>query len=79
VDKDPSSDDDTKVCVAERVDAPKNKPITFYFLKPGPGKKDDLKFTFDVVKCDTLFDILLQNNVIRLKGGHVIPTTEQLA
>jgi hypothetical protein len=38
-----------------------------------------LKFTFDVTKCDKLFDVLLQNKVIRLKGGHVIPTAEQLA
>jgi hypothetical protein len=49
------------------------------FLKPGPRKKDEMKFMFDVSKCDKLFDVLLQNNVIRLKGGHVIPTAEQLA
>lgn len=49
------------------------------FLKPDPGKKDEMKFMIDVSKCDKLFDALLQNNVIRLKGGHVIPTVEQLA
>jgi hypothetical protein len=38
-----------------------------------------MKFTFDVTKCDKLFDLQLQNNIIRLKGGHVIPTVEQLA
>jgi hypothetical protein len=43
------------------------------------GKKDDLKFTFDVTKCDKLFYVLLQNKVIKLKGGHVMPTAEQLA
>jgi hypothetical protein len=32
-----------------------------------------------VSKCDKLFDVLLQNNVIRLKGGHEIPPAEQLA
>jgi hypothetical protein len=36
-------------------------------------------FKFDVSKCDKLFDVLLQNNIIKLKGGHVIPTAEQLA
>jgi hypothetical protein len=38
-----------------------------------------MKFTFDVTKCDKLFYLLLQNNIIRLKGGHVIPMVEQLA
>jgi hypothetical protein len=69
VGEDPSSDDDTEVCVAEWVDTPKDKPITCSFLKLGLGKKDDLKFAFDVSKCDKLFDILLQNNIIKLKGG----------
>jgi hypothetical protein len=38
-----------------------------------------MKYTFDVSKCDKLFDILLQNNIIRLREGHVIPPPEQLA
>jgi hypothetical protein len=67
------------VCVAEWVDTSKDKPITCTFLKPGPGKKDEMKFAFDVTKCDNLFDALLQNNMIKLKGGHVIPAAEQLA
>jgi hypothetical protein len=69
VGEDPSSDDGIEVCVAEWVDTPKDEPITCSFLKLGPGKKDDLKFAFDVSKCDKLFDILLQNNIIKLKGG----------
>jgi hypothetical protein len=60
-------------------DTPKDKHIACSFLKPGPGKRDEMKFTFDVSKCDKLFDVLLQNNVIKLKGGHVIPAAEQLA
>jgi hypothetical protein len=44
------------------------------FLQPELGKKGEMKFTFDVSKCDRLFDVLLQNNVSKLKGGHVIPT-----
>jgi hypothetical protein len=79
VDENASSDDDVEVCVAEWVDTPKNKPKACAFLKPGTGKRDEMRFTFDVLKCDKLFDILLQNNVIRLKGGHVIPTADQLA
>jgi hypothetical protein len=73
------SDDDAEVCVAEWVDTPKGKPVACSFLKPGPGKKEEMCFTFDVTKCDKLFDVLLQNNIIRLKGGHVIPSADQLA
>jgi hypothetical protein len=35
-----------------------------------------MRFMFDITKCDKLFDVLLQNNVIRLTGGHTIPTAE---
>jgi hypothetical protein len=73
------SDEDTEICVAEWVDTPKGKLVTCSFLKPGARKRDEMCFTFDVTKCDKLFDVLLQHNVIRLKEGHVIPTVEQLA
>jgi hypothetical protein len=87
VEENPTSDEDAEVCVAEWVDVPKGKPIMCSFLKPEQGK-EEMKFTFDVSKCDKLFDVskcdklfdvLLQNNVIKLKGGHVIPSAEQLA
>jgi hypothetical protein len=65
--------------VAEWVDTPKGKPMTCPFLKPESGKKGEMKFTFDIFKCDKLFDVLLHNNLIKLKGGHVIPSAEQLA
>jgi hypothetical protein len=48
-------------------------------LKTQGDKREGMKFTFDVSKCDKLFDVLLQNNVIKLKAGHTIPTAEQLA
>jgi hypothetical protein len=35
--------------------------------------------TFDVTKCDKLFDVLLQNKVICLSEGHTVPPPEQLA
>jgi hypothetical protein len=38
-----------------------------------------MKFTFDVSKCDRLFDVLVKGGVIRLAEGHVILTTELLA
>jgi hypothetical protein len=44
------------------------------FLKSSPGRKDEVKFMFDVTKCDKLFHVLLQNKVIRLSEDHVKPT-----
>jgi hypothetical protein len=38
-----------------------------------------MKFTFDVMKCDKLFDLLLQSNVIHLSENHVVPTLDQIA
>jgi hypothetical protein len=79
VDGEASSNEDAEVCVADWVETSKGKPVACSFLKPGSGKKDEMRFTFDVSKCDKLFDMLLHNKVIRLKGGHVIPAAEQLA
>jgi hypothetical protein len=77
--EDEPSEDEGEVCVTEWVDVASSKLVTCSFLKPHHGKKDEMRFTFDVTKCDKLFDVLLQNNVIKLKGGHLIPTAEQLA
>jgi hypothetical protein len=41
--------------------------------------KDEMRFTFDVSKCDKLFNVLVQGGVIRIKEGHNIPTPESLA
>jgi hypothetical protein len=73
------SEDEAEVCIAEWVGNTKGKPMACSFLKLGLGKKEEMQFMFDVLKCDELFDMLLSNNVIRLKGGHVIPTADQLA
>jgi hypothetical protein len=74
--EDLASDKDMEICMAEWVETPSCKPMTCTFLKPEIGKKDDLKFMFDVNKCDKLFDASLQNRIIRLKGGLVIPSAE---
>jgi hypothetical protein len=46
------------------VDTARDKPLACSILKPSPGKKEEVKFTFDVSKCDKLFDVLLLNKVI---------------
>jgi hypothetical protein len=42
-------------------------------------KKDEVKFTFDVSKCDKIFDVLVQGGVIRLVEGNVRLAPEMLA
>jgi hypothetical protein len=68
-----NGDDDSGVCVAEWVIEEPGKQLACAFLKPSPGKKDEIKFMFDMTKCDKLFDVLLQNKVIQLNKGHVVP------
>jgi hypothetical protein len=78
VEEDSSHDDeDSEVCMAEWANAVPGKPLSCAFLKPSLGKKDEMKFTFDVTKCDKLFDVLLHNKVIRLSEGHVVPPPGQ--
>jgi hypothetical protein len=72
IDDDGSSDEEAGVCVAEWVNTTRGKPLACMFLKPRPSKKDKMKFTFYVTKCDKLFDVLLQNRVIRLSEGHTV-------
>jgi hypothetical protein len=55
------------------------KPILCSFLKPNGGRREEMRYTFDVSKCDRLFDLLLQGGVIRLTEGHIIPSVDILA
>ena len=75
---DSASDDESDICVAKWVQTPKSKPFVCPALKPTPAKKDEIKYTFDVSKCDKIFDMLLQGKQIRFRGGHVIPSPEEL-
>jgi hypothetical protein len=76
VDDESASDNDTEVCVTEWVDTLSHKPFSCSFLKPNIGRKEEMKYTFDVTKCDRLFDVLIQGGVIKLKEGHVISSME---
>jgi hypothetical protein len=35
-----------------------------------------MHFTFDVAKCDRIFDYLLQEKQMKLSSNHVIPSPE---
>jgi hypothetical protein len=79
VDEESTSEGETEAHVAEWVDTPKDKPISCSFLRPSAAKKDEIKYAFDVSKCDRLFDELVKRGVIRLTEGHIIPSADQLA
>jgi hypothetical protein len=79
VEEDSTSEDAIEVCIAECIDMPQDKPLVCLFLKPSLGKKEEVKITFDVSKCDKLFDVLLQNKVIHLSEDHVMPMPTRLA
>jgi hypothetical protein len=49
-----------EICVAEWVEKTGGKPISCSFVKPNEGRRDEKRYTFDVLKCDRLFDLLLQ-------------------
>lgn len=68
------------MCVAEWSWASKSKPFVCSDLKPVSQKnwQEEMKFTFDVAKCDRIFDYLLQEKQIKLPNGHVIPSPEEL-
>jgi hypothetical protein len=60
-DTESSDDEDTDVCVAEWDWDSKSKPFVCFGLKPvSKNWQDDMCFTFDVEKCDRIFDYLLQ-------------------
>jgi hypothetical protein len=73
------NEEDNEICVAEWVETPRDKSISCSFLKPNGGRKDEMKYTFDVPKCDRLFDLLLCGGVIRLTEGHGVPSADMLA
>jgi hypothetical protein len=66
-------------CVAKWSWGSKSKPFICSILKPASkSRQDEMCYTFDVVKCDRIFDYLLQEKQIKLPSGHVIPSSEQL-
>jgi hypothetical protein len=79
--EDDSSDDDSvDICIAEWTWKSKSKPFVCSALKPTPQKnrQEEMKFTFDVTKCDRIFDLLLQEKQISLSPNHVIPSLEEI-
>ena len=76
-DSDSSDDESKEVHATEFVWSSKAKSGSVPSLKPiQKNRQEELKFTFDISKCDRIFDELLKNGNIRL--SHAIPLPEEL-
>jgi hypothetical protein len=64
VDEEAYDEEGNEICVAEWVEEPGDKPISCSFLKPNGGWREDIRYIFDISKCDHLFDLLLRGGVI---------------
>jgi hypothetical protein len=76
---DSSDDEEADVCIAEWSWGSKTKPFICSSLKPASkSQQDEMHYTFDVAKCDRIFNYLLQEKEIKLPSGLVISSLEQL-
>jgi hypothetical protein len=64
------------VCAAEFTWLPNDKANTCASLKPAHKSRNEMKFTFDVAKCDKIFDELFKSG--KIKMSHTIPPIDQL-
>ena len=75
-DSDSSDDESKEVYAAVFIWPSKAKPCSVPSLNPiQKNRQEELKFTFDVSKCNLIFDELLKNGNIRL--SHAIPSPEE--
>jgi hypothetical protein len=79
VDQEADHEEGNETGVAEWDENPRDKPISCSFLKPNGGRREEMRYTFDMSKCDCLFDLLLWGGVIWLTEGHIIPNADILA
>jgi hypothetical protein len=68
-----------EICVVKWVENLGDKPISCSFLNPNGERREEMRYSFDMSKCDHFFDLLLRGGVIRLTEGHVIPSADILA
>jgi hypothetical protein len=55
-----SDDEEDNMCIAEWSWAAKSKPFVCSSLNPASkSQQDKIRFTFNVTKCDRIFDYLL--------------------
>jgi hypothetical protein len=67
-------DEEADMCIAEWSWGSKSKPFVCSSLKTASKSwQDEMRYMFDVAKCDRIFDYLLLEKQIKLPSGHVIP------
>jgi hypothetical protein len=59
MDEEADDEEGNEICVAEWVEKLEDKHISCSFLKPNRGRREEMRYTFKVSKCDRLFDLLL--------------------
>jgi hypothetical protein len=64
VDEEVDDEEGNEICVVEWVKKPGDKPILCSFWKSNGGQREELRYTFDISKCDHLFDLLLRGGVM---------------
>jgi hypothetical protein len=76
-DQSSSDDESTEVYAAVMVWPKQAKSLACSSLQPVQKKRqEEVKFTFNVGKCDKIFDELLKNGNIKI--NHTIPSTDEL-
>ena len=74
---DSSDDESNDVYASKFVWSSSDKPSTCASLKPIPkNQHDEVKYTFDVSKCDIIFDELARLG--KIKFSHTIPSMDEL-
>jgi hypothetical protein len=72
-----SDDESTEVYAAEMVWPKQAKSLACSSLQSVQKKRqEEVKFTFNVGKCDKIFDELLKNGNIKI--NHIVPSTDEL-
>jgi hypothetical protein len=63
------------MCVDKWSWESKSKPFVCSSLNlVSKSRQNEMRYTFDVAKCDRIFDYLLQEKQIKLMSGDVIPS-----
>jgi hypothetical protein len=76
-DQSSSDDESTEVYAAEMVWPKQAKSLACSSLQPVQKKRqEEVKFTFNVGKCDKIFDELLKNGNIKI--NHIVPSADEL-
>jgi hypothetical protein len=64
MDKEADDEESNEICIAKWVEKSGDKLVSCSFLKPNGGRREKMRYTFDVSKSDHLFHLQLQRGVI---------------